>query len=270
MRLASQLQREFLPRELPELGGISFRAMFRPAGYVSGDIYDVQRVDEEHIAFFIADAVGHGVPAALLTMYIKSALHVKEVVPGSTSRYEIVSPDKVLQRLNVNMCRQEGGKVRFATACFGVINCETMKMTISRAGHPLPMLFRANDDFETVDPEGPLLGVFPEAEFQNVDVQLAPGDRMLLYSDGFELAFDKKQGIEYEDRLKELAHGSMDQAIAGMSKLLDRQAGSLHQEDDLTLLLIGAEDPVQISDEEMTGIRQRKPKNSSKSSQTIQ
>ncbi|XAM00337.1 hypothetical protein OT109_02895 [Phycisphaeraceae bacterium D3-23] len=74
LRMAAQLQREFLPAKLPEVGGVSFHVLYRPAGYVSGDIYDVMRLDEHHLGFFVADAVGHGVPAALMTIYIKRAL----------------------------------------------------------------------------------------------------------------------------------------------------------------------------------------------------
>ncbi len=82
MRLAARLQRDFLPKTLPEVGRVRFRALFRPAGYVSGDLYDVQRLDEDHVGFYLADAVGHGMPAALLTMFLKRALTTKEITPG--------------------------------------------------------------------------------------------------------------------------------------------------------------------------------------------
>src|SRR5690606_16689880 len=99
LRLASQLQREFLPRSLPCVGRVDFRVLFRPAGYVSGDIYDVERLDEDHVAFFLADAVGHGVPAALLTMYIKRSLQTKQMItepPG----YRLIPPDQAMAQLN--------------------------------------------------------------------------------------------------------------------------------------------------------------------------
>src|SRR5690349_4883166 len=78
MRLAARLQQDFLPKEFPDAGPIQFHSLFRPAGYVSGDLYDVMRLDDEHIGFYMADAVGHGVPAALLAMFLKHALQTKD------------------------------------------------------------------------------------------------------------------------------------------------------------------------------------------------
>ena len=86
LRLAARLQQDFLPKELPEVGPVRFHTLFRPAGYVSGDLYDVMRLDETRVGFYMADAVGHGVPAALLTMFIKQALITKEITPGGISR----------------------------------------------------------------------------------------------------------------------------------------------------------------------------------------
>jgi hypothetical protein len=87
LRLASQVQRGFLPGALPELPGLRFDVLFRPVDYVSGDIYDVHRLDEEHVAIAVADASGHGIPAALLTVYIKRALRGKEITGG---RYRLL------------------------------------------------------------------------------------------------------------------------------------------------------------------------------------
>ena len=68
LRLAARIQCEFLPQEFPTMAGVGFDVLYRPAGYVSGDTYDVQQIDDRLVAFYVADAVGHGVPAALLTM----------------------------------------------------------------------------------------------------------------------------------------------------------------------------------------------------------
>lgn len=238
LRLAAQLQREFLPRELPHTDDIAFGALFRPAGYVSGDIYDAQRVDEKHIAFFIADAVGHGVPAALLTMYIKSALLTGRIDAAMAGAHTIIAPEEALKQLNVSMCRQQTDKVRFATACYGIIDCESREVRLARAGHPPPLLLRAQGQVETPQPDGPLLGVFEEAEFETLTFKMHDGDRLLLYTDGFEVAFDESEKQTYSDQLKKLAHGTLEEAVESLQKRLDQQTGSLHQEDDLTALLL--------------------------------
>ena len=97
LQLASRLQRKFLPEQLPAIPGVDIDTAFCPAEYVSGDIYDVHRLDEDHVGIALADATGHGMPAALLTVYVKRALRGKEVHDDA---YEILAPDVVLRRLN--------------------------------------------------------------------------------------------------------------------------------------------------------------------------
>ncbi len=252
LRLAAQLQREFLPKSLVTVGEISFRVMFRPASYVSGDIYDVSRLDEDHVGFFIADAVGHGVPAALLTMFIKRSLQTKKIDETAPRGYRILEPSEALGRLNHDLVESQGGQVRFATACYGVINCKTRQICVARAGHPLPILLRGDGTTERLDPDGGLLGVFPDEEYAQSCAQLHDGDRLLLYSDGFEMAFDdpgdalaaskgmsSKRRVateQYVEEFEDLRHGTLDEALARLQERLDAQAGSLNQRDDLTLL----------------------------------
>ncbi|MEM1355333.1 MAG: PP2C family protein-serine/threonine phosphatase [Planctomycetota bacterium] len=248
LRMAAQLQREFLPTQTPELNEVSFHALYRPAGYVSGDIYDVTRLDENHIGFFVADAVGHGVPAALMTVYIKRSLRTKRLVTQTEKGYEIIPPGEALSRLNQDMIRQQSGKVRFATACYGIIDTRDFKLTIARAGHPFPMLLRSDGQVQTLEPEGGLLGVFPEETFEETRVQLDPGDRMLIYSDGFECAFpddevqpNGKRRVANENYAREfldLGQGDPAAAIQRLEDNLDTQAGSLNQKDDLTVLCV--------------------------------
>ena len=87
MRLAARLQQDFLPRSLPEVGAVRFGVLFRPVSWLSGDIYDIARLDETHVGFYVVDAMGHGMPAALLTMFVKKALQTKRII-GNT--YQII------------------------------------------------------------------------------------------------------------------------------------------------------------------------------------
>jgi hypothetical protein len=181
MRLASRLQRDFLPRRLPEVGDARFSVLYRPISFVSGDIYDVTRLDETHVGFYIADAVGHGLPAALLTMFIKKALQTKRIV-GNT--YEIIPPDVSLAELNDDICGQDLSSCNFCTAVYGVLDVSTLTLTYAQAGHPAPVLVRREGAFESLEAEGCLLGVFDDAQFESRQVSLEPGDRVVLYTDG--------------------------------------------------------------------------------------
>lgn len=255
LRLAAQLQREFLPKDLPAIGDVDFRVLFRPASYVSGDIYDVIRLDERHIGFFLADAVGHGVPAALLTMFIKRSLVTKKIDSGSPRGYRLTEPSEALDKLNRDLVESQGAHVRFATACYGVIDCQTRQVCVARAGHPFPILLRDSGATETLEPEGGLLGVFPEETYEQVCFEMAAGDRLLLYSDGFEMAFPgtadsgaasngtrrRVASTQYEAEFEDLRVGTVDEALQRLQCKLDGQTGSLNQRDDLTMLCMGVE-----------------------------
>lgn len=241
LRLAARLQQDFLPKELPRIGPVRFHTLYRPAGYVSGDLYDVMRLDENHVGFYIADAVGHGVPAALLTMFIKQALVTKEISAGG---YRLLAPNESLARLNQTLVDQNLAHATFATALYGVIDVQTLNVTIARAGHPAPMLIRSvgieADIVEPVKPEGALLGVFPNEQFELASVQLSLGDRLFVYTDGIELAFggDTIDTERWKYELQARAGLSGDQLLANLCRHLDSEAGSLAPKDDVTAIVL--------------------------------
>jgi len=247
LQLAASVQREFLPRTLPRMDGVDLRVLFRPCGYVSGDIYDVQRLDDERLGFFIADAVGHGVPAALMTMVLCRCLVTKREVGERT---EVVQPSEVLRVLNAEMIRRHGDTPRFATAVYGVVHTPTRTVTVAGAGHPHPLRIR-NGNIERVETEGGLLGIFPEDQFTEVSFTLADDEMLVVYSDGFETAFPSPAADHYGrrvpnhhylDRFTEMAErwssGDLSGAMASLTAQIDQQSGSLHQLDDLTALVL--------------------------------
>ena len=183
LQLASQVQRGFLPESLPRLGPVSFQVVFRPVDYVSGDIYDVRRLDEEHVGIALADASGHGIPAALLTVYIKRALRGKEIENGT---YRILEPDEVLSALNDDILDARLADCPFVAAAYAVLNTRTLEVSLARGGAPYPLLRTADGDVRLLDPAGRVVGVLPDAHFEVATVQLQPGDSLLLYSDGLE------------------------------------------------------------------------------------
>ncbi len=248
LSLAANIQRELIPSEMPKVDGLEFGVLYRPAGYVSGDIYNIQMIDDKRIGFFIADAIGHGVPAALLTMIISQSLPMR----GGVSAGRLISPSDALARLNDDLCDVSDGTPRFATAVYGILDIETGFVQIANAGHPSPMLIGESGNYE-IEAGGPLLGVFHDAHFPEETIQLLPGQTLLLYSDGFELAFPEKADAvsskpagasAYLDHLLALAgwkgrnKKSLASAFVDLERKLDEASGSLHQEDDVTALAI--------------------------------
>lgn len=248
LHLAAAVQRELLPRELPEVPGTSFGVIYKPMGYVSGDLYDVRKLDDRTVGFLIADAVGHGVPAALVTMALSRSLETRE---RRGDEWCVLEPAEVLNRLNREFCSRPHAAQRFATAVYGCIDLPTMRVTLAGAGHPPPLLLRAGQRLRQ-ETEGPLLGVFDDAIFDQISFDLRPADTLVLYTDGLETAFPTLESItrsttkanhEYLKYLEKMAIHAREGRTAEMathelSLALDHHSGSLHQIDDITVLAI--------------------------------
>ena len=238
MRLAARLQRDFLPRNMPDVPPLRFAVLFRPAGWDSGDIYDVTRLDETHVGVYVVDAVGHGMPAALLTMFIKRALQTKRIAGHS---YEIVPPEVSLAELNRSLCEENLSICQFCTGVYGVLDVDDLKLTYARAGHPNPLLLRADGSIENLGGAGTLLGIFPEASFESRQVQLGAGDRVLLCTDGIEEALRRsldEPEKEFAELLAPWAKLAGDQLLARLTEQIDRPYGEPKHHDDMTAIVI--------------------------------
>jgi sigma-B regulation protein RsbU (phosphoserine phosphatase) len=199
LRMAGLLQRDFLPTQLPDSSRLHWATIFLPAEWVSGDIYDVVRLDEQHIGFYVADVVGHGIPAALLTIFLKQALVMRQTIGSS---YRIFSPAEVMKNLNLAMTEQKLSGYQFATCCYCLLNIDTLQLTYARAGHPYPILTRGRQQPRQLEIRGSLLGIFEQAEFGQQTVQLQGGDKLLLYSDGAESfigSLDDQSGFNFSE-----------------------------------------------------------------------
>lgn len=237
MRLAARLQQDFLPKSLPQVGPVHFHVLFRPAGYVSGDLYDVMRLDETHVGFYMADAVGHGMPAALLTMFIKNALVTKEITAAG---YRLLEPGETMARVNEALLAQNLSLASFATAIYGVIDTRSLEVRLARGGHPNPMVLRRDGRTENFDVDGCLLGIFPDEKFATGRLRLERGDRMLVFSDGMEVAFGTDQPIDTErwrNEVESRRHLDTPTLLASIAELIDTGSGSLSPRDDVTLIV---------------------------------
>ena len=236
LRLAGLVQRDFLPSHLPNCSEAQFVATFIPAEWVSGDIYDVARIDEQHIGFYIADAVGHAMPAALLTIFIKQAMAMRQTLDNS---YRIFPPQEVMTNLNLKMLGQKLSGYQFATCCYCLLNIKTLHLTFARGGHPYPILFRKGQPPQQLETRGALLGVFDSAEFTQCAIQLQPGDRLLLYSDGAELLVGQLldgEGFRFTDHVLAMQDAPITEIVDTLTKINDRRDVNPAEVDDFTLV----------------------------------
>jgi serine phosphatase RsbU (regulator of sigma subunit) len=245
LHLAAGIQHEFTAAAMPKVPGLEFGVIYRPVNMVSGDIYNVREIEPGVVSFFVADAVGHGVPAALLTMVLTNSLiSSEENHRGTTSRR--CSPAQVLAKLNHRLVEGSAASGRFATAVYGHLHAATGEVVLASAGHPLPLIVNAHGTRE-IDAQGPLLGVFPDASFEEVRFTLAPGETLSVFSDGLEAAFGSGGGKAKQAPTRHLealssalrmpSHAAAD-PLGELDLAIDEQTGSLHQLDDVTVLAL--------------------------------
>lgn len=239
MRLACRLQQEFLPSKLPEVPGISFSVLYRPAGWVSGDLYDVYPLDDDRVCLYVADAVGHGVAAGLLTVYVKRILDSYEAQVG---QHEIPDPSDALQRLNEALAAERLNNSQFVTATYAVLNHRDLTLRFARGGHPYPVLIEPDGNLSELQCDGALLGLFPGQKHPTKQVQLRVGQKLILYSDGMEQAFvddrDRKTGEpRFKAEFQALARLPAEDMIQCLKSLMDAEEGSIEPRDDMTVLV---------------------------------
>ena len=240
LQLAALVQRDFLPLPVPAVHGVRVATFYRPLAGVSGDVYHVEQLDEDRVSIFLADAVGHGIPAALLGMAICRSL---ETIDRTNGDARLLGPSETLSRANRRLVEHQRATTRFATAIAGVLDCRTRRLRLAIAGHPPAILLRPGCAPEQIACEGGLLGIFPDEPYEEIELELRPNDRLLFYSDGFEQAFTEDGASRHVEEFG-LLSGVLDadQLVQEIASRIDQQSGSLHQADDLTLLCISVEE----------------------------
>jgi serine phosphatase RsbU (regulator of sigma subunit)/anti-sigma regulatory factor (Ser/Thr protein kinase) len=231
MRVATLIQQQFLPRELPNLAQWQIAAYYGPARAVGGDFYDFIEMRDGRIGIAVGDVTDKGVPAALVMARTHSVLRAE------ASRSD--SPGEILARANA-LLEPEMPARMFVTCLFAILEPATGRIVMANAGHNLPYI-RTDDGVIELRATGMPLGLLPGIQYEETQGVIAPGSNVLLYSDGLVEAHDPNQEMYGFPRLRE----EMKVDDAG-SELLDRLLDTLHrftgpdweQEDDITLVTL--------------------------------
>ena len=183
LEVARLIQQNFLPKELPDLPGWEIAALYRPAREVGGDFYDVIPLPDGQVGFVIGDVTDKGVPAALVMAATRSVLRA--------SAQRLVDPAVVLERVNEHLCPDMPAKM-FVTCLYGVLQPETGHFRFANAGHDLPYVKTAEGSVE-LRARGMPLGLMTGMSYEEKATVLAPGDTLLLHSDGIVEAHDPQR-----------------------------------------------------------------------------
>jgi len=229
---ARSIQQGLLPKSIPQQAGYEIAGAWQPAQSIGGDYYDVLEFDESTLGLCIADVAGKGLPAALLMSNLQAA------VRGLAS--PSLPPDGLCSRLNSLVCHNTGSD-RFITFFYAQLDGPARLLQYTNAGHNAPILLHRDGAYERLETGGGVLGVFPHQTFAAGAAKLAPGDRVIFFTDGVTEACDAA-GEEFGDA--RLLHLLQEHRVATASALQEKilaVAGEFsqgHWHDDATLLVL--------------------------------
>ena len=237
LTMASSIQADMLPSiypAFPERPEFDVYASMDPAKDVGGDFYDFFLVDEDHLGLVMADVSGKGVPAALFMMASKIIL-ANNTILGK-------SPAKVLTDANNAICanNREG---LFVTVWLGILDIRTGKIVAANAGHERPVLMHAGGDCELLhDPHGLVVGGMEGVRYREYEIQLNPGDKLFLYTDGVPEATDANENLFGNERMLDALNGvraaAPEGVLKGVRRAVDGFVKDAEQFDDLTMLCL--------------------------------
>ncbi|HEY5623053.1 MAG TPA: PP2C family protein-serine/threonine phosphatase, partial [Gammaproteobacteria bacterium] len=237
-----------LPADATVGGAVQFASLFCPSAHVSGDIFNVVPLGEDHCAFYVVDVAGHGVQASLTAVSLSSIL-TRDFLTGVESgrapqavrEVAIPSVERVVAALNERF-QTDHELSSYFTMIYGVFDAAAGLVRMCQAGHPLPIYVPARGDARVVGSGGYPVGLLASASYQAEEIVVEPGDRLYLYSDGITDCMNRHDEPFGDARLLDYVQAERERPIGEiLSGLEARVAGwkgerLLH--DDLSMLAL--------------------------------
>ncbi|MGA9531675.1 MAG: SpoIIE family protein phosphatase [Anaerolineales bacterium] len=234
--VAREIQRSLLPEREPQMDGWAVAAAYRAASQVSGDFFDFLDISDpsEGLGIVVADVMGKGVPAALFMAMARTTIRSTALSGRSPAHALLRSHELILKDSRTD---------RFLTVFYGVLEPDSGRLTYCNAGHNPPLWFRRTAGrIEELTTDGIVLGAVDEITLGERTIQMAPGDILLLYTDGFTEAIDDAGtpfGLEGLSAVLETCHRLPAREIAdAVMAAIDDFRGTAEQLDDLTLVVV--------------------------------
>lgn len=233
MARAKVIQENTLRCPLPEDPRISFAMRYLPRDMVGGDFYRVEHTKGPHYAVLAADVAGHGVSSALYTMQLRAL--------WEDLRPEFARPARIFTAMNRRVRAIAPEEGYFATAVYLSIDAATGRMTYARAGHPAPLILRTGGLMEWLEQGDPALGMVDDFEYHEYQTELAPGDHLLVYTDGAVEVDDLKGRQLGLPGFQQLAAACVYGGVPDLERIEERllaYSGCVHLPDDITLIRV--------------------------------
>lgn len=235
LNVATQIQADMLPRifpPFPERNEFDLFASMDPAKEVGGDFYDFFMVDDDHLALVMADVSGKGVPAALFMVIAKTLIKNRALMGGS--------PSEILEYTNEQLCEGNDAEL-FVTVWMAIIEVSTGKGVAINAGHEHPVLKRKDGNYELVKyRHSPAVATMDGIKFKQHDFEIAPGDRIFVYTDGVPEATSSENELYGTDRLLEALNKNPDadpeEVLKNVNDSVNEFVNGAEQFDDMTMM----------------------------------
>jgi phosphoserine phosphatase RsbU/P len=246
LEAAALVQQSLLPDVLPEFPGVRLAWVFRPCDELAGDFLNVLTLDDRRIGLYVLDVSGHGAASALLSVTLSRLL---SPIPGQSILYQpggttLARPAEVLQRLNAHF-PFDVRTCQYFTMFYAILDIHTGELRYASAGHTEPILVPLDREATTLSASGVPVGLLPNSEYKDHCLQLQPGDRLFLYTDGFTEVHNNAQeefGVgRLQAELAQLRHLPLSGCLASAVKTAELWRGSVHLADDASLLAVEIE-----------------------------
>jgi sigma-B regulation protein RsbU (phosphoserine phosphatase) len=232
LRLAREIQQHLLPDSPPTIDGFDIAAINIPAKEVGGDYYDFD-LNEEKLFFCLGDVSGKGMPASLLVANLQASLH--------SQLKNSLTPKEIIQNSN-QLIYQNTDPTKFITFFYGLLDVTNGQITYCNAGHDQPILLTSKSKLINLQTGGIPLGVLPEFEYENTNVNITEGEILILYSDGITEAWNENQEEFGLERLINKLQTSKDlnaiDIIKSVINEIQSFIGEVPQMDDMTMMII--------------------------------
>jgi serine phosphatase RsbU (regulator of sigma subunit) len=185
--LAGQIQRQFQPRSFQRFGNFEIASAVLPCNNVCGDIIDITTFGRQYLSFWMADATGHGVAAAMLAAHLQPQLRR---VAWDGKRHQPRQPHRAMALLNKLLLAHQPSEPMFVAAVYCLVDLLSGRVILSRGGSPIPMLVQRDATVAPVMSKGRLVGIESTSTYEPADLLLQPGESLVLWSDGLERLID--------------------------------------------------------------------------------
>lgn len=242
LKYARSIQESMFSFRVPENKNISFEVRYFPADRISGDFYSIFKIDEDNMAFYIGDVSGHGVPAAMLTVFLNQT--VRSLL--DLNKNKGLSPGSILDDIYKAFNKTNFGDDVYIVMLFGVYNIKTGRLKWSSAGHNVePLILKKNGEIREIKIKGfpicKLIEIYNE-KYEDHTTKIAPGDRVMFYTDGLAEARNASKEFYGRERLKKVLKNNSNKSVKYMADAVCDSVfefmGRQNTQDDITFFIM--------------------------------